>query len=259
MEEIIQECELVDRDEDEIKVNEFMKDNNTPINRELVRLFDGYQTFNETSNSTISKTYSDGDKRGGLNKKFYDYLDLYNYVYNSIKTPRLKEEFHSEFGKVLDKLVRDEDSNSFEFSYLRGLNLFEGEDEFIFTKYCKGYIIRIYNNENDYYGFIIKKNFVEKKKKDKTRRKETDDDIYIELVPNTFHIEPFIVNTNYKCILDQFYFRYEIDDKKMKDTEEVKTFVSCIINRFNNSKMYKHSSNVFSSIKGRTITVKSLI
>jgi len=239
------------RDDDVIEVKEYMKSEKTPKNTKLDDFYKLYQYCNDNSKSTISVNYSNGDNRGDLSKKFSDYVDLYNYVYDSIKTPQLKEEFHRYFGTAINRLLYGKEVDSIELNLLMEKELCEADRELITSEYCKGYIVRIENSENDYYGFLIIK------LKDKKRSNES----YVTYFDNKFKIIPFVVNKEFKCILSRFiYDTEEVGKLDLSSMDNVIKLTRNIINYFNREMHYMFSDKIFiPDFMGKTVTFNSII
>ena len=249
------------RDPDVIKVNEYMKSEKTPKNTKLDTFFKLYQYCNDTSKNTISDTYSNGDNRGDLSKKFSDYVDLYKYVYDNLIIPELKEAFHKHFGKVINKLVYGREVNSIELSLLMEMELCEADSAFLETNYCKGYIARIENAENDYYGFIIKKIEIthsDDKKKSSSKKSSSNSSSYML---NQLTVYPFVVNDKFRCVLERFVYTDEKLETVMLNIKVNYTMlIKNIIKFFNKGNFYKFSDRIFiPDFNGKEVTFNSII
>ena len=182
-------------------------------------------------NKTTTKTYYKGDNRSDLDKKYEDYITIYEYLLSSLKDSGIKDELRGIYkpvferiygGKLNDSLYEDvhtyEHGNEHEHmeedienetidsKFIRDMFLIKG----VYTDFnkCKGYLIRIKKGTN-IYGYIYIK---EKKKEGYSRNYKMVDVI---------NIFPFVNFNAYKYIgreieinLDIFLKKSDLFNKK---------------------------------------------
>lgn len=143
--------------EGNIIVYEITNSNMNPTNTTLEDYFNNLGMKPTTDiGKTTTNQYSDGISKANYNNKYEDYLNLYNFVLNSLKDNNLKKAFKNNYEEAFNNIYGITKNNSIYFKILRDLNLVIGNSSNINN--CKGYLYKFEtNNKEKLFGFIIYK------------------------------------------------------------------------------------------------------